>query len=80
MNRQLHPESVLFLTLDSCRFDTFKNANTPHLKAISPLHEAQSPSYFTYGSHAAFWMGFTPGISSAANVAWLNPKSENYFE
>ena len=79
MNLQLHPESVLFLTVDSCRFDSFKNAHTPHLKAIAPLHEAQAPSYFTYGSHAAFWMGFTPGITSAANVAWLNPKSGKLF-
>ena len=79
MNLTLHPESVLFLTLDSCRFDSFLDAHIPHLKAIAPLHKAQSPSYFTYGSHAAFWMGFTPGISSAVEVPWLNPKYGKLF-
>ena len=79
MNLTLHPDSVLFLTLDSCRFDSFQDANIPHLKAVAPLHKAQAPSYFTYGSHAAFWMGFTPGISSAAKEPWLNPKSGKLF-
>ena len=79
MNINPHSESVLFLTLDSCRYDTFKAAHIPHLKAVAPLHRAQAPSYFTYGSHAAFWMGFTPGISSAAKVPWLNPKSGKLF-
>ena len=55
----IHPDSVLFLTLDSCRFDSFRDANIPELKSLAPLHKAQAPSYFTYGSHAAFWMGFT---------------------
>ena len=77
-NVSLHPESVLFLTLDSCRYDTFQNAHIPNLKSLSPLHKAQAPSYFTYGSHAAFWMGFTPGIASS-KVAWLNPKSGKLF-
>ena len=79
MNLTLHPDSVLFLTLDSCRFDSFRDAQVPNLKSIAPLHQAQAPSYFTYGSHAAFWMGFTPGIYSAAKVPWLDPKSGKLF-
>lgn len=69
-----HPEHVLLITLDSCRFDTFKRARTPHLSDVGPLHRAQSPSYFTYGSHAAIWMGFTPGVTRSRQ-AWLNPKA-----
>ena len=45
----------------------------------SPLHKAYAPSYFTYGSHAAFWMGFTPGVSSSEKIPWLNPKSGKLF-
>ena len=75
----IHPDSVLFLTIDSCRYDTFRDARTPSLNAIAPLHKAQSPSYFTYGSHAAFWMGFTPGISSKSEIPWLNPKAGKLF-
>ena len=75
-------EDVLFVTLDSCRFDTFEAAYSaerlPHLKAVGPLHQAQAPSHFTYGSHAAFWMGFTPGVVGCADPL-LNPKAGKLF-
>ena len=74
--------SVLFLTLDSCRYDTFlavqQRGGIPHLSKIGPLHKAVSPSYFTYGSHAAFWMGFTPGVIGTSQPL-LNPKAGKLF-
>lgn len=73
---------VLFISLDSCRYDTFvaahRQGSLPHLEAIGPLHKALAPSYFTYGSHAAFWMGFTPGVIGSAEP-WLNPKAGKLF-
>jgi hypothetical protein len=68
------PHHVLLITLDSCRYDTFRRARAPHLRAVGPLHRAQAPSYFTYGSHAAIWMGFTPGVARSRHP-WLNPKA-----
>jgi hypothetical protein len=74
--------SVLLLSLDSCRYDTFAAAHEagglPHLSAIGPLHRALAPSYFTYGSHAAFWMGFTPGVVGSSEPL-LNPKAGKLF-
>ena len=74
--------SVLLLSLDSCRYDTFLSAHVdggiPHLSSVGPLHCAHSPSYFTYGSHAAFWMGFTPGVLGSRDP-WLNPKAGKLF-
>ena len=66
------PEHVLLITLDSCRFDTFRRARTPHLSQVGPLHKAQAPSYFTYGTHSAI------GWDSWANPlpAPSNPKAE----
>jgi hypothetical protein len=72
------PGDVLLLTLDSCRFDTFRSAQTPFLDRVGQLHRAQAPSYFTFGSHAAIWMGFTPGLSRSTRP-WLNPKSGKLF-
>jgi len=73
---------VLLISLDSCRYDTFAAAHAagrlPHLTAVGPLQRAHAPSYFTYGSHAAFWMGFTPGVS-ASREPWLNPKAGKLF-
>ena len=73
---------VLIISLDSCRYDTFAAAHRagmlPHLAAVGPLHRALAPSYFTYGSHAAIWMGFTPGVVGSAEP-WLNPKAGKLF-
>lgn len=73
---------VLLISLDSCRFDTFASAHArgdlPHLASVGPLHKALAPSYFTYGSHAAFWMGFTPGVVGSEEP-WLNPKAGKLF-
>jgi len=75
-------KSVLFITLDSCRYDTFKKAlksgNLPLLESIGPLHKALAPSHFTYGSHASFWMGFTPGVINCKDK-FLNPKKGKLF-
>ena len=73
------PRSVLFITLDSCRYDTFATAETPHLKAVAPFHQAMAPGSFTYGSHAAMFVGFTPGIGSRFEPH-LNPKFGKIFK
>ena len=74
-------DDILFVTLDSCRFDTFERPLIRgwfHIASIGPLHKAFSPSYFTYGSHAAFWMGFTPGVVGCESP-FLNPKAGKLF-
>lgn len=72
------PPSILFITLDSCRYDAFVEARAPNLKSLSPLHRAQAPSHFTYGSHAAFFMGFTPG-DAKRREPYVNPKYGKIF-
>lgn len=79
MKRPRSRESVLFITLDSCRFDTFEAALAPALRAIGPLHRAQSPSYYTHASHAAMFVGFTPGLAQIAQPI-LNPKAGKLFK
>lgn len=70
---------ILFVTLDSCRYDTFAAAYLPNLKSIGELHKAQSPSHFTFGAHASFFMGFTPGIAERAEP-YVNPKFAKIFK
>ena len=81
MSRTLS-EDVLFITLDSCRYDTFLKAynsgELPSLGSVGPLHRAYSPSYYTYGSHSSFWMGFTPGVIGSSSP-FLNPKAGKVF-
>ena len=55
----LHPDSVLLITLDSCRYDSFRRSTTPAMDRVGPLHRAMAPSHFTFGSHSAIFKGFT---------------------
>jgi membrane-anchored protein YejM (alkaline phosphatase superfamily) len=71
--------SVLFITLDSCRYDTFESARAPHLKSVGDLHRAMAPGNFTYGSHAAMFVGFTPGVAERAEP-FINPKFGKIFK
>lgn len=75
---RVHDSSVLFITLDSCRYDTFDAAHIPNMRSIGPLHKAQAPSYFTFGSHSAMFVGFTPGVS-ASREKFINPKYGKIF-
>lgn len=72
-------ESVLLVTLDSCRFDTFAAAAVPNLKQVGELHAASAPSTFTYGSHMAMWVGFTPGVAGS-RAPYVNPKLARVFK
>lgn len=72
------PPPILFVTLDSCRYDAFVEAKTPNLSAIGPLVRAQAPSHFTFASHAAFFMGFTPG-DPLRREPYVNPKYGKIF-
>jgi membrane-anchored protein YejM (alkaline phosphatase superfamily) len=78
-NWQQSPDSVLFITLDSCRYDTFESTYAPNLKALGMLYRAMSPGNFTYGAHAAMFMGFTPGVASRAEP-FINPKFGKIFK
>lgn len=71
--------SILFVTLDSCRYDTFRDADVPNLKGIGKLHRAMAPGNFTYGSHAAMFVGFTPGVAQQA-APFVNPKFGKIFK
>jgi hypothetical protein len=72
-------ESVLFITLDSCRYDTLASADVPNISSVGTLHQAEAPSYFTYGSHSAMFAGFTPGIAHLRQPV-LNPKFGKLFK
>jgi hypothetical protein len=75
----IHDSSFLFITLDSCRYDTFAGASTPNLNRIGPLHRAVAPAAFTYASHAAMFVGFTPWVPGTREP-YVNPKFARIFK
>ena len=72
------PRRFAFVTLDSCRYDAFEQARAPRLKALGRLYRAQAPSHFTFGSHAAMFVGFTPGVAECREP-YVNPKWARIF-
>jgi hypothetical protein len=72
------PSSVLLITLDSCRFDTFEEACVPNLRRIATPICAMAPGNFTYASHAAMFVGFTPGVAEVQQK-YVNPKYGRIF-
>ena len=60
-------------------YDTFSEAAAPQLKKIGPVYRAVAPSYFTFGSHAAMFVGFTPGVAGL-QVPYANPKYAKIFK
>jgi hypothetical protein len=61
--------SILFVTLDSLRYDTARTAYdsglTPHLAALLPeggWERRQTPGTFTLPAHVAFFSGFLPKL------------------
>jgi hypothetical protein len=67
MNALVGTHDVLFLTLDTLRYDvaeeTLARGRTPHLAALLPggrWERRHSPASFTYAAHHAFFAGFLP--------------------
>ena len=76
--KPVHPESVLLVTLDSCRYDTALSTQTPSFDLVGPMHEAMAPAHFTLASHSAMWVGTTPGIAGLGQPV-LDPKAGRLF-
>src|SRR6266853_1951872 len=79
MSEEVDPRSFLFVTLDSCRYDTFAELRPPSLSKVGPLYRAKAPGTFTYGSHAAMFVGFTPGVFELREP-YVNPKFGRIFK
>jgi len=57
-----HEPNIIFITLDSCRWDTFQKAKTPFLDSIGKAKKAITYGTFTNPAHAAFFGGFLPNV------------------
>lgn len=54
---------IVFIVMDSCRFDTFTMAKTPHIDKIGEVQKRYSYASWTAPSHYAFTMGMLPHAS-----------------
>src|SRR4051794_3466787 len=65
--------NVLFITLDSCRYDTFVEASTPTIDSLGSTRCALTHATYTVPAHVAFFTGHLP-------VVLDSPQPEYYSE
>jgi membrane-anchored protein YejM (alkaline phosphatase superfamily) len=61
--RQDADVNFLLITMDSCRYDAFRDARTPNLDAYGPWMRAHSPASYTYAAHHSFFAGILPNAT-----------------
>lgn len=54
------PLNFLTIVADSCRYDTYRMANTPTLDKYFDVVEGEAQATFTFPAHAAMMQGFYP--------------------
>jgi len=54
--------NVVFVTIDSCTYDSASRANTHNLLSLSPLRKAETHGSFTFPAHMSFFIGNLPNL------------------
>jgi len=68
---QTHEEmNILFVTFDSCRFDSMCRAVTPNLDKYGEIFSAWTPATYTLPAHISFFTGIFPLVNE--NIPYLN--------
>ena len=62
--------NIVFVTLDSCRYDSLIEANTPTLDKLGKIYAAWSPATYTLPAHISFFTGIFPNTDEP--IPYLN--------
>ena len=57
---EIRDQNVVFVTLDSCRYDIAEQADILTIRSIGPLRKAYTHGSYTVPAHAAFFAGHLP--------------------
>lgn len=60
---EIRNHNVLFITVDSCRYDTAQNARLDYLNSITKLRKAETSGTYTLPAHCSFFLGILPNIT-----------------
>lgn len=58
----LDEKNVVFVTLDSCRYDVAATAHLPFITSVGPLRKARTHGSFTVPAHHSFFAGHLPVV------------------
>lgn len=64
--------NVLFITLDSCRFDSFEIAKPNYLMSLGLLMKAKTMASYTFPAHMSFFVGYLPIVMNRNAPIYYN--------
>lgn len=62
---------IRLITIDSCRFDTAVEADTPNLDNIGKLRKAETSGSYTYPAHQSFFIGDLPRLIEGDHLQYI---------
>lgn len=60
MSLRKKKHNIIFITVDSCRYDTAEKAKVPFLSNLSKLRKAETHGDYTFPAHQSFFIGNLP--------------------
>lgn len=72
-------KNVLFIVLDSCRYDTAKNAYIPTMCSLGPLRKACTHGSYTIPAHLAFFSGHLPVVLRKPFLAYYSESKKQLW-
>lgn len=77
-------ENLLFLILDACRYDTFKEANPENFQKIGEIHKVYSPGCWTLATiptyvHGVPPLGYPEPVIRRYVWGWDSMRDDTYF-
>jgi membrane-anchored protein YejM (alkaline phosphatase superfamily) len=70
-SNEMENKNVVFVTLDSCRYDVAEKAEIPTIRSVGELRRAYTHGSYTPSAHPAFFAGHLPAV--------LEGKKEPYY-
>lgn len=62
--------NIVFITFDSCRYDSLMQANTPFLDQMGKIYSAWTPATYTLPAHISFFTGILPLVHE--DIPYIN--------
>lgn len=77
-NRTFNSENVIIITLDSCRYDAFREANTPVLNSYCKFRLGYAQATYTFPAHLSMLVGYFP--STLERLPYYNRHERYLFQ
>lgn len=72
--------NVVFLTMDSCRYDTAKAADIPTMSSIGPIRMGWTHGSYTVPAHTAFFTGHLPSVMDEPRLPYYTESTRQLWK